>query len=238
MNARLIEIEKIIDDYEKKLRKLDRVITEDSSGNEVNLNLDTRSIKDFLKDFFYHNHVVVLETGKKTFHRTSQQKVKNGSIESTFSGQRRTTGDLFRLALKYYSDEVSLYEIMEALFYIVNDRVNNRIYYKSNSSNFGVMYMNVCSTIHRRVFNFKSGDYTNYKFNSSNEYQTQTTNLEEEFNILGTDYNLLFDTKDGKELVEKKKNKSTLFAIPNNLSQLDLDRLVEEKLKKLKKKTA
>src|ERR1700748_539087 len=115
MNARLNEIEKIIDDYEKELRKLDKVTIIGSKNTEIKLELSTKSVKDFLIDFFYHNHLSLADTGTWSFAHTIQQKVYKDNQERTTVNRRRTAGDLFRLALKYYSEDVTLYEVMEAL---------------------------------------------------------------------------------------------------------------------------
>jgi len=227
--ARLQDIEKIIDNYEEKLRKEKPLKAYSHSNNSLELEsvpYNKTDLKSFIIDFFKDNHGY---NPKPCFARTIQ--TREGKEETTSRGQRRTAGDIFRFALRYYSDDITLYDVMEILY----DLVQNEYKFQTPNSNsdYATLYMNICSTIYRRVFNLSPGYKGKYKFDSSNQYytDTSTSSIRNEFHIFGSDYTLLFDTKEGKELVSSKRNE---IVIPANMTSEELDRLVMEKLKKLK----
>lgn len=229
----LKEIEKIVDDYEKALRKLDKVVTYNNRSGETDLNLiKNKGLVEFLKDFLYYNHLLCYDDSNSNsiFSHTRQiERPGEKLAEICIRQARRSIGDLFRLALKYYSDRTTLYDTMEAMYTIV--QAGERIKCKSGSYS-GVVYMNICHTIHRRVFNLDIGssERLSYRFDSKNNDFTSTSYLDEEFNILGTDYDLLFNTIAGKSFLKGKRETGfTLQVSP----QEELDRAVMEKLAKM-----
>lgn len=234
------QIIKIIDIEEARLRKLDLPITMGINSTkglfEVNLNLNNREgLQRFLLDFFYWNNLFAYESSEfkkgimaegKYLVNTRQQKQFVSDVPYNCpTGARRSVGDLFRLAVKYYDKDVTLLETMKEMYKIVQEDIT---YNCKSNSNYGTIYMQVCSTILRRVFCGQMGGRAGYKFDSDNQYHTQTSNLNNEFSIYGTDYTLLFSTSEGKALVENR------ITPQFKMDPKDLDRLVMAKIAKLR----
>lgn len=222
------EIINIVEEYEAKLRKLG------SFSLKEDLELSTKSIQDFLVDFFYYNHLSSGDTKNPLYPNQFTGTYKTDSIgRKTLqcnSHRRRSIGDLFQLAIGYYREDISLMEVMEAVMNIVNNHIplspkdGKYTYY---------MYVTTCSTIHRRVFNTSTSK--SYLFNSSNnDHSTPLTTNHDEFSIKLEDYITLYDSgefesyRKEKELSRRKSSKSI------NKEELDeIDKLIAEKIAKL-----
>lgn len=239
MNKTLEEIEKVVDKYEKELRKLIRLITyKQGTGvtEEVKLDLRKDSLKNFFYDWLYYNDIEYYERGSGL---TSFTKTIQGS-QSDHNGisalkTRRSIGDLFRLALSYYANSITLYEVMETMYKLSREATKIT---KSNDKYYGNVEMQICHTIKKRVFFSRYGGnlQSSYKFNSSNKFYAETIDLDNEFNIYGEDYNKLFNTKEGKEFL-KNKLSPAIIVKEEKKDKVDLDLLVLNKLKSLKSKS-
>lgn len=224
----LKEIEKVVDDYEKQLKKQGYVTLYNVSNIEVDLKLPKdKGLEKFFKEFFYYNHLERYDVSTTSFTHSIQS---NSYAEKCIVNQRRSIGDLFRLARKYYSNNITLWDVMEAMYNLV--QTNTVIRARKSNSYYGVIYCTICTTIHRRVFNIylNQSSRSSYRLDSfSNEYK-QTTYLTKEFNILGEDYNTIFNTIAGKDFLKRKRESNfTLQVSP----QEELDRAVMEKLSKM-----
>lgn len=224
----LKDIEKVVDDYEKVLRKQGYVTLYNVSNTEVDLKLPKdKGLEKFLKEFFYYNHLERYDVGTTSFTHSIQS---DSYAEKCIVNQRRSIGDLFRLARKYYSDTITLYDIMEAMYNLV--QTNTVIRARKSTSYYGVIYCTICTTINRRVFNIymSQSSRLNYRLDSSSNEYKQTTYLSKEFNILGEDYNTLFNTIAGKDFLKRKRESN--FTLQVSLQE-ELDRAVMEKLDKM-----
>lgn len=240
MAKSLKQIIEIVEAEEVNLRHLDAPKTVDKDLKEIDLLLECKKgIKEFLIDFFYWHNKINQYNGYKgqndrrdKYKGTYQQKKSiKDSPYLCVAGTRRSIGDLFRIAIVYYSKDITLLEVMEAMYTIVQQELKVSC---KETTNYFTMYQSICSTIHKRVFTtYEGSSRTNYKFNSGCHGYTQTSDLTEEFFILGVDYDLLFNTEEGKAFMTniKEKRKAPIREV---VDLERLDELVFAKLKQMK----
>lgn len=242
MAKSLKQIIEIVEKTELSLRKLDAPKIVQGDRTEIDLSLDcSKGVREFLIDFLYcsmkiyeyeESFLTPLSVKRRSYSGTVQQKRYPSDIPYLCHAKaRRSIGDLFRITLAYYSKDITLFEVMEEMYNIVQQEI--RINCKTKSSYFTI-YQSICTTIHRRVFNtYPGSSRTSYKFNKECNHYLQESDLDEEFFILGQDYTTLFETEEGKTFMKniKEKRKAPIREV---VDLERLDELVFAKLKQMK----
>jgi hypothetical protein len=219
------QIIKIVEDHEQKLRKSGTILI------PKELNLSKKSLKDFLLDFLYHNHMSRYDTGNTAdFPYTISGDINGNPISQTsqcYAGARRSIGDLFQLALSHYNKDTSLMEVMETMMDIVNGE--SPISAKNGRYTY-FMYVSTCGGVHRKVFNAGTKQ-AKYNFTrESNDYGTPTSSNYDEFPICIQDY-LTLKESGTFESYRKEKEKSRTGT--KSIDDSELDKLIKLKMAEL-----
>ncbi len=204
-----------------------------------------KGVYQWLYYFFYLSYMYGGDYGKNAFSSTDRiEGNRSSGKDKSYPGRRRSLGDIYKIALTHYDENVKLLDIMDALYTLANSSTVLENPYDVDRRKYRyIVYCTICSTVYRRVFNVAGiGTHQNYSL----QYISSENNAgSDEANITKEDYATLFNpaVKKQKEreeaiLAEQEKQRKLdeekrLQAEALKSKKVNIDELVNQKIRQL-----